>query len=123
MNLKPVLIVSAVALCGAAPAFGHHSHAMYDNAQELTIRGTVKEFQWVNPHSWLYVTVTSEANGTQDWALEARAPARLAQQGWSPDSVRPGEAVSVVLQPLKFGGYGGLLRSVTLPDGRELVDE
>ena len=107
----------------AAPTQAHHSHA---NVVEETIvlSGTIKEFEWTNPHSWVTLEVVNEETGEpEDWLLEARAPAQLLRRGWQPDSLKPGDVVSVTFRPLRSGGPGGLLRHVSFPDGRELQDE
>ena len=117
------MFFSVAALTLTAPAYAHHSHA---NVVEETIElsGTVKEFEWTNPHSWITLDVVNNETGAhQDWLLEARAPAQLLRRGWQPDSLKPGDVVSVTLRPLRSGGPGGLVRLITLPDGTELQDE
>jgi hypothetical protein len=117
------ILFCAAAIFAIFPAQAHHSHA--NVAEEtIVITGTVKEFEWTNPHSWLTLDVVSEETGEhQDWLLEARAPAQLLRRGWQPDSLKSGDVVDVTLRPLKSGGPGGLVRLVTFADGRELLDE
>jgi len=117
----PLSFVAILSLTGSADA--HHSHA---NVVEdtIVIGGTVKEFEWTNPHSWISLEVANEDTGErQDWLLEARAPAQLLRRGWTRDSLKPGDVVSVTIRPLRSGGPGGLVRLVTFPDGTELQDE
>ena len=123
MGPKNFLFATLVGLAFAAPAWAHHSHALYEPEQWITLNGTVKEFQWVNPHSWLYLIVTNENGETEEWALEARAPFRLAEQGWELDVIHPGDEISVTVKPLRRGVRGGLLGTVRLANGREFVDE
>jgi hypothetical protein len=116
-------LVSMLVLFLSAPTYAHHSHA---NVVEdtIVIGGTVKEFEWANPHSWVTLEVVNEDSGErQDWLLEARAPAQLLRRGWKRDSLKPGDFVNVTIRPLRSGGPGGLVRLVTCPDGTELQDE
>jgi hypothetical protein len=114
---------AVIAIGLTVPAMAHHSHAMYEPDTRITLQGTVKEFQWVNPHSWLYLFVTNEAGETEEWALEARAPFRLAEQGWVPGLIQPGDEITVTVLPLRRGARGGLLGIVRMADGREFLDE
>jgi hypothetical protein len=114
------LIVIGWAL--AATAYAHHSFAMFDQSQQLTLKGTVREFQWTNPHAWIHLDVPN-ANGVKDtWQVELNSPNNLKRQGWKSTSVKPGDQVTLVLNPLKDGSKGGLFVSVTLPDGSVLGD-
>jgi hypothetical protein len=119
MNLK-VVGLSAVALTSfTASVLAHHSFAMFDAEKTVTMQGTVKEFEWVNPHSWLRVMVKDEKTGQPAvWALELSSPARLKRMGMSSDSVKPGDAVSVTFHPLKDGARGGQFIQAVLPDGK-----
>jgi hypothetical protein len=110
------LAIGAVALI-AVPALGHHSHAMFDDTKKVTMQGTVKAFEWTNPHSWLQVNVTDTAGVTKEWSLEMGSPAGLSRSGWRPKTLVPGDKVTVIIHPLKDGNPGGSLLQVTLPDG------
>src|SRR5258706_12645985 len=81
--------------------------------------GTVKEFEWTNPHSWLRITVEDQGKSLQ-WALEMGSPAQQARVGWKPDSVKAGDKVSVTIHPLKDGSRGGQFMSAVLPNGQKL---
>jgi len=101
-------------------AVAHHSFAMFDRSRTETIAGTVKEFELINPHGWLRIMV-ADANGAQnEWSLELGGAGQLAQFGWTPNTVHPGDKVTVRLHPLRDGSYGGQLMSVTLPNGQVL---
>ena len=102
----------------AAPALAHHSFAMFDADKTVDIKGTVKEFQWTNPHSWLQVNVTDADGKTVEWSMEMGSPGGLARAGWRPKTVVPGDKVTVSIHPLKDGSPGGQLLKVTLPDGK-----
>ena len=122
MNVK-VLSLAAIAVAAfAAPAFAHHSFAMFDAQKTVTLQGTVKEFEWTNPHSWLRVTVNDEKTGKPLlWALELSSPARLITMGMKADSVHPGDSVSVTFHPMKDGTRGGQFIQATLPGGKQVV--
>ena len=76
MNLKLVSLAAVAAAAFAAPAFAHHSFAMFDGQKTVTLQGTVKEFEWTNPHAWLRVMVNDEKTGKPVlWALELSSPA------------------------------------------------
>jgi hypothetical protein len=102
----------------AAPALAHHSFAMFDADKTIELKGTVKEFQWTNPHSWLQVMIPDEKGVPHEWSLEMGSPGGLARAGWRPKTVVAGDMVTVSIHPLKDGSHGGQLLKVTLPDGR-----
>ena len=99
-------------------AWGHHSFAMFDLEKQVTVEGTVKEFQWTNPHCWLQVAVPDGKGGTQEWSFEMGAMGMLARTGWKSSTVKPNDKVTVLMNPLKSGAPSGRLLKVTLPDGR-----
>lgn len=110
------------ALCGmlALPAaHAHHSYAMFDGGRKLTLRGTLKQFQWTNPHSFLQVLVPAQG-GTQEWSIQLNSPLDLYRAGWRPTTVKPGEAITVVIHPIRNGSHSGSLVSGTGPDGKPL---
>jgi len=122
MNLKAVALSAAAVTALVTPAPAHHSFAMFDADKTVTLQGTVKEFEWTNPHSWLHIMVRDEATGQQGvWALELSSPARLKRMGMSADSVKPGDAVSVTFHPLKDGARGGQFLQAVLPDGKQII--
>jgi hypothetical protein len=122
MNLKVVSLTALVAAASTAPAIAHHSFAMFDAAQTITLQGTVKEFEWRNPHSWLRVMVNDEKTGRQVlWALELSSPSRLVTMGMRADSVKPGDSVSVTFHPMKDGTRGGQFIQAVLPGGKQVI--
>ena len=108
-----------LALLAAAPLMAHHSMAGFDRTQTVTLEGTVKEFSWANPHSWIELEVT-EGGKTVSWNFEMTAPAFLARAGWKRTTIKPGDKVTIVGNPLKSGDPGALFVSITLPDGTKL---
>ncbi|MGC1459260.1 MAG: DUF6152 family protein [Steroidobacteraceae bacterium] len=107
-------------LCLATTAGAHHSFAMFDRSRTDTVAGTVKEFELINPHSWLRIMVANASGGQSEWPLELGGAGQLQRFGWTPDAVHPGDKVTVRLHPLRDGSYGGQLVSVTLPNGKVL---
>lgn len=115
-----ILAASAItlALGGiAGQASAHHSHAMFDPSKRVTLTGTVKEFQWTNPHIWLQLMVPNEKGEMVEWSLEGATPVQLQRRGWRRTSLVPGEKVTVVTNPLRSGQPGGTLGVVTKADG------
>ena len=122
MNFKAVSLIAVAATVFTVPAFAHHSFAMFDAEKTITLSGTVKEFEWTNPHSWLRVNVKDDKTGKQAlWALELSSPARLTTMGMHADSVKPGDTVSVTFHPMKDGTRGGQFMQATLPNGKAIV--
>jgi hypothetical protein len=108
--------------CACVPALAHHSFAMFDQKREVTIKGTVREFQWTNPHAFIHVQVRDDTGGSEIWQVELNSPNNLKRQGWKSNMLQAGDVVTVVLNPLKDGSKGGLFVSITLPDGSVLHD-
>jgi hypothetical protein len=101
-------------LVAASPASAHHSFAMFDFTKVVTITGTVKEFQWANPHVVLWVNVEGKDPKTPDvWWLEMTSPGNLTRTGWNRKALSPGDKVVVELNPLRDGKLGGALIKVT----------
>ena len=112
-------IGAALALVAAMPALAHHSFAMFDQTKVMTLDGTVHEFQWTNPHSFIELDVTTGGR-TQRWSIELNSPNNLTRQGWRRTSLKAGERVSVRIAPLRNGHPGGLFLDLRKPDGRVL---
>jgi len=113
------LAVAALALAPAAPAFAHHSFAMFDQTKIVTLEGTVGEFQWTNPHAFIELDVPGGGKTTR-WALELNSPNNLTRQGWHRTSVKPGDKVTIRANPLRSGKPGGLFLDLRFPDGKVL---
>jgi hypothetical protein len=95
---------------------------MFDQTKQLPLKGTVAEFQWTNPHAFIQLTVP-QADGTNTvWSIELNSPNNLKRQGWKSTSLKAGDNVTVVINPLRDGKKGGLFVVVTLPDGKTLGD-
>ena len=120
MVVRSLQFMFASALLFASPAWGHHSHAMYEADLQVTLVGTVHQLQWSNPHVFLYLVVKDENGETSNWALEGGSPTVLLRQGWPSGNPNPGDEITVTLRPLK-AGRGGLIRTVTFADSSEFI--
>ena len=109
------------ALLGAAPALSHHSGAMFEPEKVITLEGTVKQFEYTNPHSWLYVVVRSDQGGETLWGFEAEGPSALMRAGIKNTALQPGDMVTVTAHPSRDGRPAGAWVSVTKADGTVLA--
>jgi hypothetical protein len=101
----------------AHDAFAHHSPVMFDQARPLTLTGTVRDFQWTNPHSYIQLVVKNDQGQDEEWSLEMAAPTYLYNLGWRPSTVKAGDTVTVTIAPLRKGGKGGLVLKAATADG------
>ena len=101
------LVVAALALSSVSVS-AHHSFAAFDMSKEQTITGVVSRFDWTNPHTFIWVDVVNDKGVTESWAIEGMSPNYLGRRGWSKNSVKPGEKITVSVRPLKEGKTGGL---------------
>ena len=106
--------LGAVGLTLAGPALAHHAFAMFDTNRELVLDGTVKEFQWTNPHTWVQLMVKEAGGKEVEWGIEGSSPNNLARFGWSRNSIKAGDHAQVVVHPLKDGSIGGSLVKITV---------
>jgi len=111
-------LTSLAALIIALPAFAHHSGAMFDDQVTLELAGTVTHFDYVNPHSWLYVNIETEDGEVVEWGFELDAPPRLRRVGISPNFWREGDRVMVRTRPLKDGRPAGFLVGAVSDQGK-----
>ena len=115
-----MLAAATLVLASVAPAAAHHSYAAFDRSRQVTLTGVVKEFQWNNPHAWIQVMVTDQRGRQTEWGLECGSPNMMARTGWKRTTLKPGDKVVAVLNPLKDGRPNGSLVRITLPDGKVL---
>lgn len=112
--------ITAFALVGTTAAEAHHSYAMFDLQKVVDIKGTVKEFHYTNPHSWIVLLAQDPSGKPFDATFEANGPGYLVRFGWKRNSLNPGDVITVSANPLRDGSPGGSLVKVTFPDGHEL---
>ena len=101
----------------AVPAGAHHARPEYDQTEQSSITGTVKDFRLVNPHAWIELAVDTE-EGSADWSFEGDSVPRLTRAGWNSDLMKPGDSVTILFSPRRDGRPGGIFRGVTTADGR-----
>lgn len=113
-------LVLATLLVGASAA-AHHSGAMFDNDKSLTLTGTVKDYQWTNPHCWIQLTVAGADGAQEEWSVEMGAPMQLYQHGWRPGTLKPGDRIEVVIHPTRDATLkAGVFVAATGPGGQSL---
>ena len=112
-----VLLATAVA---ALPALAHHSFTMFDMTKKIPVTGKVTAFQWTNPHAYIEIDVPDESGAVKHWSVELGSPSILQRSGWKFSTLKAGDKVSLVINPLKNSDGGGFLFQATLSDGRVL---
>jgi hypothetical protein len=123
MNSISIRLLSAIVgmllVVVATVAVAHHSAAMFDDKQRVTLTGTVRTFQWGSPHCYVQLLVKGQ-QGEEEWSLEMGAPMYLYRLGWRPSSLKSGDQVTVQIAPLRSGGKGGLLLEAMTADGAKI---
>jgi uncharacterized protein DUF6152 len=119
-SIVGVLLVAAVAV-SPAPVLAHHGAASFDTSKQVTLKGTVTEWIWANPHCFLKVDAMDDTGSVRNWALEAQNPTSMTQRGWGRNSFKIGDQVTVVIEAVKNGAPIGRIVKVTLPDGSSLI--
>jgi hypothetical protein len=120
-RIVPLLAVLTISLAISGPAFAHHSMSMYDRSHDTTFKATITEFNWANPHAQVTFTVTDDHGTIEKWVAECPGPNRLANHGWSKDSLKPGDQVTIVGNRNKDGSPTMRFEKAIFPDGQELV--
>jgi hypothetical protein len=108
-------------LIACAPAFAHHGGSDYDVQHPVSLKGTVTEFFWSNPHCQIFVDTKDDSGKTVNWTIETLAPAVLKRAGWSRETLHPGDQITITVVPSKRNTPVGMLRKVVLPSGAELT--
>jgi hypothetical protein len=112
-------LAMVVGITAVTPLLAHHSFAGYDKSRRVTVTGTVRQWQFTNPHSWLQLIVVE--NGRQvEYPIEGASVNTLIRRGWTRTTFRPGDRVSVEMYPLTSGAKGGALLMARFPDGRTI---
>ena len=115
-----VLGLAACGLIGTIPLSAHHGNAAFDVGKKVTLKGTVTEWVWANPHCWLKFDVKDDRGTVVHWVAETNNLADMIERGWSMRSFKPGDEVTVTVEPVKNGNPAGRVLSVILPNGQTL---
>jgi Family of unknown function (DUF6152) len=115
-----VLGLAAWGLIGTIPLSAHHGNAAFDVGKKVTLKGTVTEWVWANPHCWLKFDVKDDKGSVVHWVAETNNLADMIERGWSMRSFKPGDEVTVTVEPVKNGNPAGRVLSVILPNGQTL---
>jgi hypothetical protein len=102
------------------PVFAHHGNSAYDMSKTVPVKATVTRFEYTNPHTQVYYDVTNDKGEVEHWVAETTNPAMLNRVGWSRDTLKPGDQVTLWVNPNKVGAKVTFLQKVTLADGKEL---
>lgn len=114
-------LIGAWLMAGAGVSFAHHGTSTYDMNTEIGLTGTVKEWTFGNPHTWLLLYVTRPQGAMEEWSIESAPPNYLTGQGWSASTLKAGEALTILISPLKGQPRRGILLEVKRGDGRTLI--
>jgi len=119
-TLQGVMIAGLVAGCSGI-ALAHHSAAIFDATTTKVLTGTVKKFDYSNPHTWVWLEVANDQGATELWGVEGMSPNYLNRRGWSRTTLKPGDKLSVTIRPMKDGEKAGMWIRATRPDGEVLL--
>ena len=122
MKLKFFLALALVSgfLLASVPLFAHHGNTAFDMAKKVTLTGTVTEFYWANPHCLIKFDVMDKGGQLAHWTGETSNPADLVNSGWSKQTLKPGDPVTVTLNPVKNGQTIGRILDVVIPGGQKM---
>ncbi len=122
MKVKPAIVFAMI--CGflavGASVFAHHGNSAYDMSKVVPMKATITKFEYSNPHTQVYYDVTDDKGNVEHWVAETTNPAMLNRVGWSRDTLKPGDQVTLYVNPNKVGAKVTFLQKVVFPDGKEL---
>jgi len=122
MKKTQFVLSFALLVSAAAAAVAHHSPAVFDRTKEVKLVGVVKEFRWSNPHSFIELEVKNDKGEVALWAVEMNPPSYLVKAGWKSTTIKVGDKVTVLINPLRTAETSGKFVSITLPDGKVLTE-
>ncbi|HSZ19227.1 MAG TPA: DUF6152 family protein [Candidatus Acidoferrum sp.] len=120
-KLLAAVIVAVGILLVSGPVPAHHGRSNYDVTSTATVKGTVTEFEWTNPHALIHIDVTDESGKVEKWIAETNSPNTLSRQGWNKNTVKVGDQITLVGHRVKGGGNYINFSKITWPDGRVLT--
>ncbi len=115
-----VLVATFALLITCGQVLAHHGSSNYDMSKSVSVKGTVTQFDFVNPHSAIHLEAKDDSGKAEQWLVEADSPNNLARTGWTRNSLKPGDQVTIVGNQLKDGSKVMRLRKVIFSDGKEL---
>ena len=120
LSVSRAFVGATVAVLASATLAAHHGNASFDTSKQVTLKGTVTEWIWANPHCFLKIDAMDDTGIVRNWALETQNPIAMTQRGWSRKAFNIGDQVSVVLEAVKNGAPIGRIVRITLADGSTL---
>ena len=125
VNPRRSLVLALVTLSFLAASVGpiaaHHSTVPFDSTKQTTLTGIVKEFDWTNPHTWIWINVPNDKGGVDLWGVEGMSPNYLGRRGWTKSTIKPGEKITIVGRPMKDGSKAAMFMSATLANGKVMT--
>jgi Family of unknown function (DUF6152) len=115
-----IVALAVGAFVFSIPLLAHHGNAAFDAGKKVTLKGTVTEWVWANPHCWLKFDVKDDKGNVAHWVAETNNAPDMIERGWSKRSFQPGDEVTVTVEPVKNGNPVGRVLEVVLPNGQTL---
>jgi hypothetical protein len=116
-----LIVAASLITGGTSAALAHHSAAAFDSTTDKVISGTVKKFDYSNPHTWVWLDVPNDKGGVDTWGVEGMSPNYLNRRGWSRMTLKPGDKLTITIRPMKNGERGGMWIKAQRPDGEVLL--
>ena len=120
LSVPRALVAAAIAVLTSTTLAAHHGNASFDTSKQVTLKGTVTEWIWANPHCFLKIDAMDDSGSVRNWALETQNPTAMTQRGWSRKAFNIGDQVTVALEAVKNGASIGRIVTITLPNGSTL---
>ncbi|WP_338240816.1 DUF6152 family protein [Aurantiacibacter hainanensis] len=120
MRIATAIAAALLVPIGAGTVAAHHSMSMFDSSREVSVTGTVTQFQWSNPHAYIQMVSTDSDGNEVEWSMEMGSPMYLYARGWRPRTLRPGSEITVRAYPLRNGRPGGVVLDVVDARGNEI---
>ena len=117
-TLVLTLLTLSMIAASVGPFAAHHSTVPFDTTKQTTLTGIVKEFDWTNPHTWIWINVPNDKGGMDLWGVEGMSPNYLGRRGWTKSTIKPGEKITIVGRPMKDGSKAAMFMSATLANGK-----
>jgi hypothetical protein len=121
MNPRWLGLFVSLAVCAGGAAVAHHSSAMFDRTRTVDLAGTVKQYQFSNPHVWIEMIVPAKGGHEAQWSIEGEAPMIMARMGLGPTRLKVGDKITVRAHPLRDGRPGGSFIAITLANGSTIT--